>query len=295
MSPRRKKLRGRLVVSAENNGYTGWQAQVLARSAITRLGVSPVVVCHGGNERPLHGYFQQLRYTGTDVLAARNWRREFGHDYAPANTPGTLLAAAQALKGHADFLILLDPDMVFAKPVEFLPRFAAQHYRYMDYRKDAIQRAARLYGVAQELLEERHEQLSVGVPYVIPIEFAEDLAKEWLRALACFAASWTKRKKHGSDRWCEVMHAFGLAATKLGRIPEVLDVNANNAFPKTPLERPVIHYCYEGDGWKKRSFFREDAVPDVWKTPDRPELAGTVTGEVLAQIRETAEFFGHGA
>lgn len=279
--------RARLVVSAENNAYTGWQSQVLVHSASKHLGTAPLVVCHGGR-RGLHRYFEELRAHEAEVLLAPNYRDALGVDYAPANTAGTLLEAARALKGKADFLVLLDPDMIFVRPVTFPGRLSGHRYDYMSYRSRRVRAAAKLYGVSRRRLEEHERALSIGVPYVIPIAIAKKLGEEWLKAMEAFVAGWGSTRG-GSSRWCEIMHAFGLAATKLELVPQVLDVNDVNAFDGTKATRPIVHYCYGADGWSKRAFVLEER--DVWRSPAGER--GTVTGEVLAAIAEAAEVFGH--
>src|SRR5262245_32542349 len=91
----RGRARFRVVISAEANSYMGWQAKLAHYSCMSRLGHTPLIVVHESDEqRP--GDFAHIRRAGGLLISAPSYRvTRWGRNYAPRNTPGTLLEAAR--------------------------------------------------------------------------------------------------------------------------------------------------------------------------------------------------------
>lgn len=161
--------RHRIVVSSENNPYAAWQTKLFHYSCVTRLGQLPIVIVHDSG-RPWRSDFHDLVRAGAIVRSAPSYRASVHDDYPPRNTAGTLLHAAD-LCGRADeFIVLCDPDMIFARRPHFAASLSGDHYPYMmDYDGEEVRAAAAGLGVTPEALDAQKEELCCGVPYVIPV------------------------------------------------------------------------------------------------------------------------------
>jgi hypothetical protein len=271
--------RHRIVVSAENNAYTGWQCKLFYYSCVTRLNHHPIFVVHDTGEQ-WHSDFCDLVKAGAVVRTAPNYRAARAHNYYPRNTAGTLVHAVELCDSRDEFIVLFDSDMIFLRRPRFPESLAAASYTNMNYDRDEVRIAGERLSVAPDLLAARANKLCCGVPYVIPAADAHVLADWWLAAIDAFP-----RLTQG-----DMMHAFGLAVIKLGLeviLTHTVDLNY------WPYERPkadVIHYGYGDDTWDKRDYFTSSQAPNVWR-PAVDAPGDTVLGEILAQIREAAAFY----
>lgn len=248
------------------------------------------------HERPEldHPYWAEIAEAGAGVMFAPSYRGDGsnstrrgtpveGGGYPPRNTAGTLLEAARALRGSGvEHLVLCDPDMIVARVPELPRGLAGQFYSYMTPREvlEAAWRARPHANLDQvgRLVERRG--LSIGVPYVVPLAIAEDLALAWLEVIDAMG---------GARRWEDVMYAFPIAALGFGLVPEAIDVTDFNHVPGEPLRRAFLHYCYGSSFFDKRRFAEVD-LEGLWN-PSARFWRGSVTGELLAQLRECEAFF----
>jgi hypothetical protein len=80
----------RVVVSAENNCYSGWQSKLFYYSCVTRTSFQPLFVVHTmGSE--WHPDFCELVKAGALVRSAPSYTSTPYDCYVPRNTAGTLL------------------------------------------------------------------------------------------------------------------------------------------------------------------------------------------------------------
>lgn len=272
--------RHRIVVSTENNAYAAWQTKLFHYSCASRLGQLPVVIVHDSG-RPWHPDFRDLVRAGAVVRAAPSYRASVDDDYPPRNTAGTLIHAARLCGDADEFIVLCDPDMIFARRPHFPSALSGEHYPYMmDYDREEVRVAAERMGLAFEAVAARGEELRCGVPYVIPKASAEPLAETWLEAINSFP-----NVQRG-----DMMHAFGLAVVKLGLRVALTHMVDHNYWQAEALRRDVVHYCYGDQTWDKRHFFHEDQAGKVWEAgADAPP--GSVLAEILTQIREAGKFY----
>lgn len=269
-----------IVVSAENNPYIAWQCKLFYFSCVTRMNHQPVVIVHDWGDE-WHPDFYELAKAGCAIYSAPNYRydRE-GNDYACRNHPGSLLRATELFRDQDVFIVLCDPDMVFARRVEFPETLAGEFSSFMDYDRDFVNEVLPKLGVTRDTLDQQKDSLHVSVPYVVPSRIARELGELWLSAIGYF----------GPRRWEDVMYAFGLSAVKLGFPVEVMHLVDHNYWPEETLQAPMIHYAYGDDRWNKRDYSTDKTNKDVWNPPDAypPE---TILGELARQIKEAREFY----
>ena len=272
----------RIVVSAENNGYIGWQCKLFYYSCVTHTSFQPLFVVHAvGSE--WHPDFHELVKAGALVRWAPTYTRTPYDWYVPKNTAGTLLHAAEFCDPD-DLIVLCDPDMIFVRSPAFPGCLSGDHYSYLNYDCPTVRTAAGRLDIPWEAILERHESLCCGVPYVVPAAQARALAHAWLAAVDAFPP------RH----WEDVMYAFGLAALRQGLAITLTRIMEQDHVPEAPLTSDMIHYCLGNALWDKRSFFLEEEWPRVWHPGVRAER-DTILGEILTQIAETRRFFAGAA
>ena len=267
-----------IVVSAENNGYIGWQCKVFHYSCVSRTSFLPIFVVHAMNDS-WHPDFCELVKTGAQVRSAPTYTSTPHDVYVPKNTAGTLLHAADFFD-RDDFIVLCDPDMVFVREPSFPSRLSADFYDYMNYDCSSLRAAAEHMQIPWELVMEQHKPLCCGVPYVIPVRDAREIALAWLNAVD---EIWPRM-------WEDVMYAFGLATLRLGMSIHPTQFMAQDHIPDAPITTDMIHYCQGSPLWEKRSFHHGDELPKVWHS-SASIARDTVLGEVLQQIEEAKRFY----
>jgi hypothetical protein len=272
-----------IVVSAENNGYIGWQCKLFYYSCVTRTTFQPLFIVHAMN-REWHPDFCELIKVGAMVRTAPTYAQTPYDWYPCRNSAGTLLHAADSCDAD-DFLVLCDPDMIFVRQPDFTDSLAGNYYAYLNYGdKPRVRAVTERLGVPWEAVMERHESLCCGVPYVVPAGQVRALAIAWLEATDIFVPP---------RLWEDVMYALGLAALRLG-FPITLTHNtAEDHIPDAPLTCDVIHYCQSSPLWSKRDYFYEEELPGAWH-PEVQVERDTILGEILAQISEARQFYAGG-
>jgi len=274
------KSRQHIVVSAENNPYLAWQCKLFHYSCVSRLEQTPLFVVHERDSdwRP---DFKEIIDSGGKVRAAPSYRtNKGGADYPPRNTAGTLLQAATIGYNRDDFIVLCDPDMIFVRKAAFRPQLAAEHYSYLNFRPE-VREAARKLCISDALLEKRSREVSCGVPYVVPVAQARELAEAWLEAIDSFTPAPLEIS----------MYSFGLAVIKLGLKLVLTELVITNYRELAPVKSAdIIHYCYGNDVWNKRDYFSSRMSSKVWYPPAQTR-SGTVLGEIVSQLHEAGEFY----
>ena len=270
----------RVVISAEASAYMAWQTKLAHYSCLSRLGQAPLAVVHERDPEDLQDLCDITR-TGGAVLYAPSYRTTSrGFRYAARNTAGTLLEAVRVLDPDVETLVLCDADVVFARRPRFGRTLAGAQCAYLDYTEPPVRAAMRRLGIAPRDIAPFGNGLDCGIPYVIPRACAEPLAHAWLQAIDAFVM----------PRWEDVMYAFGLAAVTLGLRPRRTRVAETNYDPEAPVRAPVVHYCYDNEGWSKRRFASRRAARQVWCPPGGAK-PGTLLAEVFRQLREADRFF----
>jgi hypothetical protein len=270
-----------IVVSAENNAYMGWQCKLFYYSCVTRMNHQPIIIVHDSGA-DWHPDFRDLAKAGCSIYGAPGYRTNaLGDEYPPRNTAGSLIRAAEIFAGQDVLIVLCDPDMIFARAVEFPAILSGEFSSFMNYDRDFVAPAQRALGIERELADEEKEWLRCSVPYVIPRSLAYELGSSWLQAVDTFSPR----------RWEDIMYAFGLAVVKLGLKLNVMHLADHNYWPDEKAKAPMIHYAYGDDRWTKRNYFRDEQIRDLWNPPSGAQR-GTVLGELLSQIREANEFYG---
>jgi hypothetical protein len=270
----------RIVVSAENNPYMGWQCKLFYFSCVTRLNQQPIIIVHDSGRKWYPGFYDLVK-AGCAVYPAPSFRvNGSGDDYAARNTPGSLIQAAQCFAGQDGFIVLCDPDMIFTRAVEFPEILSGEFSSLMDYDLDSVSEALGQLGIEHETLDLRKDTLRCSVPYVIPVGQAHELGTTWLHAIDALSPR----------RWEDVMYAFGLALVKLGLKLNITRLADTNYWPDEKVSAPIIHYAYGDDRWTKRDYFTVEQAEAVWQTREEA-TEGTILDEVLTQIRQAGDFY----
>jgi len=271
-----------IVVSAENNPYMGWQCKLFYYSCVTRLNHQPVIIVHE-SESDWHPDFTDLAKAGCAIDWAPAYRaRPFRDEYPPRNTAGSLIRAAELFAGEDVLIVLCDPDMIFCRATGFPNTLSGEFSSFMNYDRDFVFPALRALGIERELHAEEKTSLCCSVPYVIPVDQANELGATWLKAVDAFSPR----------RWEDIMYAFGLAVVKLGLKLNVMHLTDHNYWPDKKVEAPMIHYAYGDERWTKRNFYRDEHMRQLWNSTIEVE-PGTILAELLLQIREANEFYGN--
>jgi hypothetical protein len=272
----------RLVVSAENGAYHGWQCKLFYFSSITRLKHQPIFIVHA-NGRPWHPDFHDLIRAGAIVRTAPSYIS--GNGVPCRNCPGSLLEAAPLLCS-GELIVLCDPDLVFVSRPELPSGLAGCYYPYLNYENAAVHAVARRVQLTQRAIRERQHELVGGPPYVFPIEKARDIGLAWLQAFDSFSLEDRDR----DNPWLDIMYAFGLAVLKLNLRVKIFDAVNMDSPPGCRLTRKIIHYCIGDDSWDKRWYRTDDTTLKVWEPHFVPE-EGTVLAELFSQMRDTPKFY----
>jgi hypothetical protein len=272
-----------IVVSAENNGYIGWQCKLFYYSCVTRTSFRPLFIVHAMDSE-WHPDFCELVKAGALVRSAPTYAHTPYDWYPCRNTAGTLLHALEFC--HADdFLVLCDPDMIFVRQPAFPDCLAGNYYAYLNYAdKPRVRAVADRLGVRWEAVMERHQSLCWGVPYVIPAGQVRTLANAWLETTDMFVPP---------RLWEDVMYALGLSALRLGLPIELTHNTVEDHVPDAPLTCDMIHYCQSSPLWNKRDYFYEEELPRVWHPIIQIERE-TILGEIVAQLGEARQFYDSG-
>jgi len=268
----------RIFVSAENNSYCGWQTKLFYFSCMTRLQHHPTIIVHDSGQ-PWHQDFIDLARAGARICSAPSYADSLHGNYPPRNTAGSLIHAAGMCRPN-EFIVLCDPDMIFVSEPDFPESLSGNFYSYMNYDARVVGRAARRFKVGKVELEQQKEELRCGVPYVIPASCARPLGESWLLAVEAFPRL----------RWIDIMHAFGLAAVRLGLRVHRIDLVDTNELSNARVRGQMIHYCYGDKIWEKRNFAGEQAG-EVWFHKPAARK-GSVLEEILSQISAARRFYG---
>jgi hypothetical protein len=256
-----------------------WQAKLFHFSCVSRLNHSPIFIVHDRGSKWRRD-FQELADAGAIVSRAPSYRiTSNGDDYAPRNSAGTLLHAAELCSAKDEFIVLCDPDMIFVRQPNFSRNLSGEYYGQLKYDQKHVRRTARKIGISLERLNRQKEELCCGVPYVIPATAAKRFADAWLQAIDAFSP----------QEWEDQMYAFGLAVVKLGLRVTLTHIMNHNYWPDAMVDRDVIHYAYGDKRWNKRNYVTTRQAQKVWSPPTAQQ--GTILAELFSQIREARDFF----
>lgn len=241
------------------------------------MGVNPTIIVHNSKQRASltkDRFWNYVRRVGCPIISAPNYSAIPCGSYPPANMAGALLLSAQLFP--EDCFVLMDPDMVFTRPVDFGGDLAADRVPYLKRGVELVE----LLFAGSLLTEEQKTSLtsygghSVGVPYVIPRSMAENLAIAWLHLLY----------RQPRMFWEMVMTDWSFAAHGLYGKFLVTDFSQNNENASDKVSGSLLHYCYGSAEWSKRMWV-SGPVPGAKIGGD----AGTIHGELDAQFTELSK------
>ena len=288
-----------IVVSAENNYYSMWQAMLLHHSCLRHLGRVPIVVVHGDGQELLSG-FQLIQQKGGRIQRARNFRYDDGLDYAPRNTAGTL----SCVRSDADYLVICDTDMLFLRPLpmeqhalaEDQISFDAVFYLTLDdATTPTLAQACRRAGVPMQNL--RQSPISGGVPHIVPANLRIPISQEWLQCMQFFAPPFPSTCQTGPHvPWLSTMWALVLTVYRLRLRPILTRFCITNHGGRRPLtaacskDAVMLHYCYGDAEFDKRKFVNAThALHSVWKLT---ATGRSVNEAICNQLRDAATYYG---
>lgn len=272
-----------VVASADNSPYMAWQAKLFHYSCVTYAGMTPLVVVHGSAQRPLLPDYEHIVQTGGVVCRAGSFRESarIGDQYAPRNTPGTLLSAAELCEDPNALLVLCDADMLFLRQPAFPLQLSGDYYNFVGFDEPRVLAAARAFGVTPDALAQRGTSLHCGVPHAVPAVIARPFAETWLDVIDAFP----------ERGYIDSMHAFGIAAAALEL--EVVSTRhmVTNYVHEAPADADMIHYGYGDARWNKRDYVTAEHAGNVWTPPAELMADGTILGTIVGQLREARAWY----
>ena len=274
-----------VVISCENHAYHGWQALVATYSCMQRQRTRPVIVLHGAVEGPPDPAFLEAQAGGAVILRSRNYRGGGRYDWAARNTAASLMDAARlGREVGASHLVLMDPDMVWTRKVIWPNSLAVDRINMKLIETPRARAVAGNMGL--DLPADAAKRYGARVPYVVPLDMADDLGGAWWEAMECYI---DQENRHWSDQ----MVAWGIAMAKVGVEPEqrrFCQVNGGAGY-KENVEAPLIHYAYDTPYWDKSWFSNEETQDwsELWEPPHLP--VQSVQGWVHREIRQARAYF----
>lgn len=274
-----------IVVSADNNGYLGWQCEVFHA---TWPGPDPVVfMAHKSKGEPPHPAFERILSEGGIVCFPPRWSDLTYPDvYLPLNTPASLHYAREAYPDLG--IVLMDSDIVAVEPVDWPRALAGDFCGYCN---------AEYVGAADE---GEGEGLKIMAPYVFPAGFDRSFAERWKDSTIALLDEWDiehgdagRRGDLGSARWSIMMYGYGMALGE-ARKAELVQMATTNNNPDALLETPLIHYAYRGRRFCKADYGGPDGRDRFWAFAKQcpVESDGTVETELLCVFRRAADYWG---
>jgi hypothetical protein len=270
--------RYQIFVSTENSRYMAWQTQLFCYSAWTALDQRPVVVLHDSGET-IRAEYLDLQKRGFTVIEVPSYATTRARGaYPPRNEVGSLVEIASKPPLGSGPILFCEPDMLFVQPLGYGSGLAAEFYVYLHYEDPHVRNVLRKFGMGH-LADEFNKTRRFGVPYLIPQQHLQGLARRWIEVIDQF----------DQLEWIDIMYAFGIALALEGLDVEITHFMTDNYRPTRPL-RHVIHYCYGDNAWNKRSFRCSSPLelPNESLAFGQP---GTVLGEIMRQLRGAKAFF----
>lgn len=291
--------RHEIVVCTENTHYLVWQTMLFHYSCVTHLGCPPIVVVHQQGEPLLPG-FERIRATGGRLQLAPNYRNSHGIYYPPRNTAGSL----KHVETDAEYIVLCDSDMLFLQPLPFDELTLSNRQISFDFvgylQPDAPEHQPTLDNVCRQagldLRRLRQPVVDGGVPHVIPTRWQGPLSESWLELMELFPTIGTQESGESQKTWLTAMWALVMAMHRLKLKPVTTKLCISNHLEDHPLPPlgaagpKVLHYCYGGPGFNKRTFASPEAADtQVWNVP---EDDGSIAGAIRRQLRDARKFYG---
>ena len=266
---------------------------------MTHLGRPPIVVVHKQDEPLLPG-FERIRETGGRLQFAPTYRDLHGVHYPPRNTAGSL----KHVETDADYIVLCDSDMLFLQPLPFDELKLSKRQISFDFcgylQPDAPEHQPTLDNVCRHAgldpAKLRQPVVDGGVPHVIPTRWQRPLSESWLELMELFPTIGTEAGGGGPRKtWLTAMWALVMAMHRLKLEPVTTNLCVTNCHEDQPLPPlgaagpKVLHYCYGGPGFNKRTFDNSAAADSqVWNVPDDD---GSIAGAIRRQLRDARKFY----
>ena len=272
-----------VVISCENHCYHGWQAKVATYSCMKRQGVAPLIVVHGAKDVDTHPAFVECGRAGALVLRSKNYTGEGVYRWAARNTAASLLDAEQVGRViGAEYLVLLDPDMLWTRKVQWPSRLAVDKVCLEGLTDAAAREVAEAMGTTIE--PSAPCRIGARVPYVIPMEHAKAIGDAWWLAMEHFATRETRV-------WSDQMIAFCLALLSLDLRAARMRFSQTDWDYRARVTAPMLHYAYGSPYFKKKHYVKEDEVSKLWleKFPLLP--TDSAQGWVLREIEQAKAFY----
>jgi hypothetical protein len=270
-----------IVVSCENSSYMSWQAQLICFSALSRLGLRPLLVVHT-MQAPLNQRFVQLQKLGFPVSIAPSFATTpTGDANPPRNTIGTLLHLTTTSHITNQHILLCDADLLFVRHPIYEGAPSAEFYSYLDYEQPLVSEVIKRIGNQRLMPSTLSRDYPIGVPYLLPVSLIKEISFRWLAIMNLFR----------SPRWEDVMYAFGIALADLGISLKNISFQMDHNYESTkPLRGSVIHYCYSDRHWNKRKYLSTSPL-DTSMSSETPAPPGSILEEILSQLAEAREYF----
>ena len=266
-----------VVCSVENRHYHAWQAKVFTYSCMAHQNVAPLLLVHGGHE-DLDPGFEECEKAGALVVPTRNHRFHNGVEWAARNTVAALIDAAMIGEElGATHVVIMDPDLVWTRK-ESWPTTLSVDKCPNDLRSGLADQIAKAEGL--QLGDGANAKWGSRVPYVVPIEQAEDIGWAWWHFMDRFADH--------EFHWSDQMRAWCLALAALGLPPQRINLTQTNWRPEARVKSALIHYAYPNHHFAK-AWYAEPGDGSPWDPKRLP--VSSVQGWVHREIVRAGEFY----
>ena len=248
-------------VSIENTRYHRWQLNIL-RESMRRLNIEDKLVVAWA-ENPLEK---------PEKITCRNFKHAnmgFNLRYTPVNKPYALTNAIASKIIKPPFTVI-DPDMIFVKPIPVKNAAVASQYCWhmtLDYFND----------INWHFLEDLHMEMArpnwkpIGYVYQfnnVPLFLFEEIYHACIDLTAMYKLGDGKLTDEKAY-WVKEMIAWALPISILNKEVEIchdlqtpLDRDTNKSSKDDDADACLIHYCNSFKPWfDKHKFFNNDENP----------------------------------
>jgi hypothetical protein len=169
--------------------------------------------------------------------------------------------------------------MLFTEAPHYRAGLAGEYYPYLNFTEERVMYVAGKFGIDARV-PDLNTTCRIGVPYLIPVRDLMRIAKRWSDVLDEFR----------TIDWIDIMYAFGLAITIEELVAGTTHIMNHNGRPMSPVNRPIVHYCYGDPRWNKRHFVERSPFVVDCESPS-PDIRGSIHAEILTQIAEARDVF----
>jgi hypothetical protein len=227
------------IVTKNNSDYVNWQTDILYESFLR----------YHKNDKNFkflalvskdHEYKYEPKY---EYIYFDHIYEIHGDNYIVYNRIATLLNYLKGITPNKNnFIILLDPDFIFAKKFNFTisEEIAGQNYSYLS-NDEVIDFFIQNYNQDENI---KKFYKSIGCPIIVNEEFLSKIVNRWLELTIQFRNCNIKKSPFFRNWVCEM---YGLAFAAAEQKTDIKSINMAGCLPFSSNSRKYhfYHYCYD--------------------------------------------------